>query len=339
MEKPLVKLFLFCRKYIIEKFDSHGSAYAVRKTIKEHRCLLKKSHTFLELRFAILQSQQKKIYSIGNYTIVIKFCQYVLQENFPYMDKPFDMEFVSDFIWIYTGGKKQTTKAFYSKIIQSFVIEYNINIHKNNSDIAFYYPPKNYSSYLSYNERLTDNEIKKLFIALNAENIVFSTIIQIILHTGIRISETLNIKHKDIYFSQNLYMINIKGKGTIYRLVPLKKEVFFEYYYEYVKSLSSEEFVFRTRTKKAISRHYIYRKLKKIFFEIGIAKDRDGPHLLRHTFASKLYEKCRDIVLVQECIGHANIETTRRYIHIHHNELRKQTSIFDGYRNTLFTTF
>ena len=324
-----MKLFLFCRRYIVNKFDSHSSAYVENQTLDKYRCLLKESQTFSELHFAILQSQQKKVYSIGNYIVIVRFCQYAIHSTFPYEKKAFDAEFVSDFIWIHTGGKKQTTKAFYSKIIQSFTIAYNLSIHKNNSDITFYYPPKNYSSYLSYNERLTDKEIKKLFIALNKESIVFSTIVQIILHTGIRISETLNIKHKDVYFSENLYTINIKGKGSKYRIVPLKKEVFYDYYSEYVKNLSSEELIFRTRTKTAISRHHIYRKLKKIFFEIGIAKERDGPHLLRHTFASKLYEKCRDIVLVQECIGHSNIETTKRYVHLHYNDLKAQTSLFE----------
>lgn len=50
--------------------------------------------------------------------------------------------------------------------------------------------------------------------------------------------------------------------------------------------------------------------------------------MLRHTFATLLYQKNRDLILVQESLGHADINTSRIYTHFDKQRLSQTTDIF-----------
>ena len=50
--------------------------------------------------------------------------------------------------------------------------------------------------------------------------------------------------------------------------------------------------------------------------------------MLRHSFATLLYSKHKDLILVQEALGHADINTSRIYTHFDKDRLRKTTEIF-----------
>ena len=60
----------------------------------------------------------------------------------------------------------------------------------------------------------------------------------------------------------------------------------------------------------------------------NINKSKKGPHFLRHTFASLLYMKSKDLVLVQEALGHADINTSRIYTHFDKDKLKVAMDIF-----------
>ena len=51
--------------------------------------------------------------------------------------------------------------------------------------------------------------------------------------------------------------------------------------------------------------------------------------MLRHTFATLLYLKSKDLVLVQEALGHASLDTSRIYTHFDKDKLYKAASIMD----------
>jgi len=50
--------------------------------------------------------------------------------------------------------------------------------------------------------------------------------------------------------------------------------------------------------------------------------------MLRHTFATMLYQKNHDLILVQESLGHADINTSRIYTHFDSEKMKKTTDIY-----------
>jgi len=52
---------------------------------------------------------------------------------FPYSKKPFDYEFVSDYLFVKTSNKSVATKSYYHTIVMAFVNKYNKEVHSYNS--------------------------------------------------------------------------------------------------------------------------------------------------------------------------------------------------------------
>jgi integrase/recombinase XerD len=61
----------------------------------------------------------------------------------------------------------------------------------------------------------------------------------------------------------------------------------------------------------------------------GIHKEKNGAHMLRHTYATLLYRKKKDLVLVQEILGHQSIDTTRIYVHFDKDRWTDVTGLMD----------
>jgi integrase/recombinase XerD len=137
----------------------------------------------------------------------------------------------------------------------------------------------------------------------------------LILDTGLRISEGLNLRRGDIDFD-NL-IIKVVGKGRKERLVPFAPEIRKRLYrfdqFKAAKGIQSE-LLFAgfngTRWEKrnsTTSLHLMQRKL-------GLP--RFGWHRLRHTCATNYLRRGGDIVRLSMVLGHSQITTTQRYLHL-----------------------
>lgn len=322
-------LFSFCRSYISKKFDTHMNAYADANIREKCRKTIRSVSDYDALKDIILFCKHNQLHSIGNYLIVVKFCLYAVKYNYPYLQNSFDQEFVVDFIWIETSNKKDTTKVFYTSLVTSFVNTYNFKIHHNNENLEILMSKAYYSAFYSYNKRLTDDELERIFLALPSKSNRFIVMVNILLRTGIRVSEMLSLKKKDIYCENELFFFNIKGKGLKFRMVAMPKTSFELFYMSDIRAMNNNEYIFQTKKNNVVSRYFVYNEVQKFFLKLGISKENNGPHVLRHTFASKLYEKHQDIILVQECLGHASIEMTRKYIHLNFLNLKIIADLFD----------
>ena len=139
-------------------------------------------------------------------------------------------------------------------------------------------------------------------------------IIHLMLDAGARLSEILNLKSNDIYFSKNI--LCFYGKGNKERFVPISsnlKKSLMKYLMTY--STCGTGYVFlnvKTReplTKSAIT--MIFRRLKDI---TGLS--RIHPHLLRHTFATAFVLQGGDLESLRLLLGHEDIQTTSIYLHL-----------------------
>ena len=90
------------------------------------------------------------------------------------------------------------------------------------------------------------------------------------------------------------------------------------------------EYIFCNFKNKILTQAYVSRSVENILTFAGIRKEKNGAHMLRHSFATLLYQKSLDLVLVQEALGHSSIATSRIYTHFDKTRLSKTTSIMDN---------
>ncbi|HEA6929323.1 TPA: tyrosine-type recombinase/integrase [Campylobacter lari] len=177
-------------------------------------------------------------------------------------------------------------------------------------------------------EYMSEDEMSKFLDAIDNTDFKSNTIrnrliIKIIIFTGIRVSEAINIKLKDISEENDLYIIRIRAKGNKYRVVMIKKELIEHLLKDVrVNYLSCDGLLFVNRNGKALTQAYVSRIVEQILFKAGIRKQKNGAHMLRHTFATLLYKKQKDLVLVQEALGHASLNTSRIYTHFDNEKLK-----------------
>lgn len=130
------------------------------------------------------------------------------------------------------------------------------------------------------------------------------TIIAIIADTGLRISEVLSLRPLD--FDKSNKMITISGKGCKLRHCYYSSRIadMLNRYYRYTKKCDT---LFQGNER--VIRKRIWMALKKHSNAI-----KTSPHILRHSFATKMLSNGMDIVNVQSLLGHKDISTTRKYI-------------------------
>lgn len=151
-------------------------------------------------------------------------------------------------------------------------------------------------------------------ILKQTENIKHKAILMTIYSAGLRISESINLKFKDIG-SDRMQIRVEQGKGKVdrYSLLSVRTLMILrEYYKQYRPTVWLFEGV-----KKG--EQYSTRSIQQIFqdavHKAGITKD-VSVHTLRHSFATHLLENGTDLRYIQSLLGHANSKTTEIYTHI-----------------------
>lgn len=164
-------------------------------------------------------------------------------------------------------------------------------------------------------------------------------IVKLIVYTGIRVSEAINLEINKILPDGEIYLLNIQGKGDKERVVMIKKahiDSLLKQWLAYRALIESTNhkvqgnLLFCNAKGKALTQVYIYGIVKRILLYIGIKKEKMGAHLLRHSFATLLYQKHKDLVLVQEALGHADLNTSRIYTHFDKDRLKKAANLMDN---------
>ena len=172
---------------------------------------------------------------------------------------------------------------------------------------------------------LTRTEVLQLLDA--AHNLKHKAILMTAYAAGLRASEIANLKVGDID-SKNMEIFIRQGKGQIDRyslLSSLNLAVLRQYYKQYrpVLWLFPGPDPAKPINVKTLS--MIFRNIKQ---KIGLQKN-VSIHSLRHSFATHLLEDGVDICHIQKLLGHKNISTTSRYLHLTRLHLKKIRSPLD----------
>ena len=157
------------------------------------------------------------------------------------------------------------------------------------------------------------------------EGIRDKLIIELFYSTGIRRAELVNIKIKDIDFSNKT--LKVLGKRSKERIIPLLPFVVvtIEEYLEYrnkVQTQSSEDYLFLVKKGNKVYETLVYRIINS-YFSKASSKVKKSPHILRHTFATHLLNEGADLNSVKELLGHSSLASTQVYTHNSIAELKK----------------
>jgi len=141
----------------------------------------------------------------------------------------------------------------------------------------------------------------------------------LLLHTGLRVSELTNLKLSNVDLERS--QIKITRKGNKEQYLHLNGEavsVLVSYLHGRPQAQNGRFFV---GTKGSnLSRTHVYDVVRRYLNLAGINKGKQGPHLLRHTFCTRLHQKGIAPFVIKELAGHKSLNTTMRYIKIENKE-------------------
>lgn len=264
-------------------------------------------------------------YTLINYKDDLSFyLDFLNKENIDVLDS--DYKVIRNYS-SYMYNKKYSSKTI-SRHISSLRSFYKYMLKENyivKNPMTLISNPKQESKlphFLYYNELETILNIPDKSTPLGQRD---SVILELLYSTGIRVSELVNVKLKDINLSTR--KIRILGKGNKERIV---------LYGEYLKNLldiylndgreklvkNNQEYLVLNKNGSGLTtrgvRVIIDNILKKGEIDFHIS-----PHVLRHTFATHMLDSGADLKSVQELLGHENLSTTQIYTHVSNERLRK----------------
>lgn len=154
--------------------------------------------------------------------------------------------------------------------------------------------------------------------------------------TGGRISELLSLRIGDVYqngtpVTDLLFDRSIVKGGEVSRAVPVNTdgtaaiEDLMYWHRDRYNTLHKSRPLFPSRQGKRpqpMSRRTAHNVLKSAF-EVAGLNGHLATHSLRKSFAQRLYDRCGDIFMVQEMLGHANVATTQKYLGVNYADARK----------------
>ena len=161
---------------------------------------------------------------------------------------------------------------------------------------------------------IRQDEIEKLFHAIG-DHLRDRTIFTLMLHTGMRVGEVVNLRQADVYLSENRPPhLRVIGKGQRERVAYLSATATLMLK-EYLSKRpdKTKEKVFLNRRGKPITITGIQLQLAKYCHQADIWIT---CHQLRHTFACRMIAAEVPVTSVQKMLGHSSIRTTQLYVNV-----------------------
>ncbi len=175
----------------------------------------------------------------------------------------------------------------------------------------------------------TGNGLTKRQLAFhNATKLRDSAIVTLFLGTGIRISELVGLNLDDVDLKTNSFVVTRKGgnRAVLYfnEQVSTALRLYIESRPEHLPE--DETALFLSLQNRRISTRTIQDLVKKYARIISPLK-KITPHKLRSTFGTNLYKQTGDIYVVADCLGHKDVNTTKKHYAAITEDIRKQAGL------------
>ena len=195
--------------------------------------------------------------------------------------------------------------------------------HESIKDPTLYIHTHKHNEHLPIYASIQD--LKVLFDSFSNSDIdiYHKTILLTLYSCGLRVSELCSLKRNDVHLSEKI--LKVTGKGDKERIIPIVDACVqqMELYLNLVrknwqkKTLSN---FFINQYGRVLTRQYVHNLIKKKCEECNLNPNLSA-HSFRHSFASHLLDGNADLRVVQELLGHSDIQTTQIYTHIQNKRL------------------
>jgi integrase/recombinase XerC len=144
-------------------------------------------------------------------------------------------------------------------------------------------------------------------------------IVLLIYTAGLRLSELVEANRSDL--SADYATLRVMGKGGKERIQPLLSslgEVLKKYFIQISSQnicTSEKKALILSKKGKRISRRSVERIVDRKLKGVGV-QGKTSPHVLRHTFATRVLNEGGDLREIQELLGHSSLKATQVYTHL-----------------------
>jgi integrase/recombinase XerC len=147
----------------------------------------------------------------------------------------------------------------------------------------------------------------------NFEGIRDRLMFELFYQTGVRLSELIELKNKDVSTTS----IKVLGKRNKERIIPIGEELYkIILSYQSIKPIGpdSQILLFVKKDGRKLSPKFVYRKINTYLGSVTNVQKK-SPHVLRHTFATHMLNNGAGLETLKELLGHANLSATQVYTH------------------------
>jgi integrase/recombinase XerD len=148
-------------------------------------------------------------------------------------------------------------------------------------------------------------------------------LLELLYSAGLRATELAELTEDALRLDSGI--VRARGKGGKERLVPVGRPAT-QALQQYLTDLrprllkTQQERVFLSRTGQPIDRVVVWQIVRRHAHRAGLPEVH--PHMLRHSFATDLLAGGADLRIVQELLGHTNVQTTEIYTHVDRTRLK-----------------
>lgn len=169
-------------------------------------------------------------------------------------------------------------------------------------------------SFMNFVQPIRDTEkIEEIKLYLNKKSYRDYFLFLMGINTGLRISDLLNLKVKDVKDKTHFVLKEQKtGKTKRFPLYTLEEDI-----RKYIKGMNDEDYLFPSRLDQGsqpLSRYRAWAILNEAGEYVNLGEI--GTHTLRKTFGYHFYQKTKDIAMLQELFNHSAPSVTLKYIGI-----------------------
>jgi site-specific recombinase XerD len=143
---------------------------------------------------------------------------------------------------------------------------------------------------------------------------------------GLRLQEVLNLQVKDIDSARMVVHVR-QGKGNKDRLVPLSLRLLTELR-DYWRWHRPAPWLFGNKAGAPVHPGTVQRQLRRAVKKADLRKPATM-HTLRHSYATHMLEAGVDVMTLQKILGHRQLSTTARYLHLRGDQLQRLPSLLD----------